>query len=76
LQTVTLTIHNTAPAGFNCLVIQIGAGQVTIAAQATGSVLNRSTQTKIAGQYGMDSIYVVSNAGTAPQVYLAGDTGA
>jgi hypothetical protein len=72
----TLTIHQAAAADFNVLVIQAGAGQVTIAAGGTGAIKNRSTQTKIAGQYGMVSCYVLSNAGTAPQVYLAGDTGA
>jgi hypothetical protein len=72
---ITLTVHQAAAAGFNCLIIQLGAGQVTVAAGGTGNVRNRSGHTKLAGQYGMGSIFVVSNAGTAPEVYLAGDTG-
>ena len=73
---ITLTVLSTAPAGYNCLLIQTGAGQVTIAAGGTGNVRNRSSHTKIAGQYGMVSVFVVSNAGTAPEVYIAGDTAA
>lgn len=72
---ITLTIHEDAAAGFSCLIIQKGAGQVTVAAGGTGNVRNRSSHTKLAGQYAMGSIFVVSNAGTAPEVYLAGDTG-
>ena len=73
---ITLTVLSTAPAGYNCLLIQAGAGQVTIAAGGTGNIRNRSSHTKIAGQYGMVSVFVVSNAGTAPEVYIAGDTAA
>jgi predicted secreted protein len=72
---ITLTVHAAAPAGWNCLLIQLGAGQVTIAASG-GNVRNRLTHTKIAGQYGMVSCFVVSNAGTAPELYIAGDTAA
>jgi predicted secreted protein len=72
---ITLTVHAAAPAGWNCLLIQKGAGQVTIAASG-GNVRNRSSHTKIAGQYGMVSVFVVSNVGTAPEVYIAGDTAA
>lgn len=73
---ITLTIHQAAPAGFNCLIIQLGAGQVTVAAGGTGNVRNYDSHTKLAGQYAMGSIFVVSNAGTAPEIYLAGNTGA
>jgi predicted secreted protein len=72
---ITITVHQAATAGFNCMIIQLGAGQVTVAAGGTGAVRNRSSHTKLAGQYAMGSLFVVSNAGTAPQVYLAGDTG-
>lgn len=73
---ITVTIHQGAAAGFNCLVVQKGAGQVSFAAGGTGAIRNRQSHTKIAGQYGAATIYVDSNAGTAPQVYLAGDTAA
>jgi hypothetical protein len=71
---ITLTIHAAAPAGFSCMIVQKGAGQVTIAAGGTGNVRNQSSHTKLAGQYAMGTIFVESNAGTAPEVYLGGDT--
>jgi hypothetical protein len=71
----TLTVHSTAPAGWNCLVIQQGAGQVSIVASG-GNVRNSASQTKLRTQYSVATLYVLSNAGTAPEVYLAGDTGA
>jgi len=72
---ITVTVHDTAAAGFNLLVIQKGAGQVTIAAGGTGTVLNASGDTKTSGQYAMATVFVEANAGTAPQVYLGRDTG-
>lgn len=73
---VTLTVHQAATVGFSCLLYQKGAGQVTVAAGGTGSVLNRQSHTKIAGQHGVASVWVESNAGTAPQVVFGGDTAA
>lgn len=70
---VTLTIHQTAPAGFSVAVLQKGAGQVTIAAGGTGAVRNRYSFNKTSGQYAMASVYVESNTGSAPQVYLGGE---
>ena len=70
----TLTVIANAPAGYNFGVIQSGAGQVTIA--SNGNVRNRSTHTKIAGQYGIGTVFVLSNTNTAPEAYLAGDTSA
>ena len=69
----TLTIHAGAPAGFSICIIQLGAGQTTITASG-GAVHNRQSQTAIADQYGVVSAIVVSNAGSAPSVLLAGDT--
>jgi hypothetical protein len=73
---ITLTVHQGAPAGFNCLIIQLGAGQVTVAAGGSGNIRNYNSHTKLAGQYAMGSIFVVSNAGTAPEIYFSGNTGA
>lgn len=73
---ITLTLHEDAAAGFSCLIIQLGAGQVTVAAGGTGHIRNFDSHTKLAGQYAMGTLLVVSNAGTAPEVYLAGNTGA
>ena len=73
---ITLTVHQGAAAGFNCIIIQLGAGQVTVAAGGTGNIRNFDSHTKLAGQYATGSVVVVSNAGTAPEVYLSGKTGA
>jgi len=71
---ITLTVGSTLPAGFNCLIIQKGAGQVTVAAGGTGNVRNFDTHTKLAGQYAIGTLFIESNAGTAPEVYFAGNT--
>ena len=47
----TITIPSGLVAGFNCLVVQKGAGQVTIAAAGGVTLSNRSSQTKTAGQH-------------------------
>lgn len=74
---IAVTLHKTAPVGFNMVGVQMGAGQVTYAAEAGGSLRNRSSQTKIAGQYGVTSLYVRTNAGgSAAEWVLSGDTGA
>lgn len=49
---ITLTIPAGLPTGFNCTVIQMGAGQVTF----SGTYFNRSSFTKTASQYAMVSI--------------------
>lgn len=46
---ITLTVNTGLPAGFNCTVLQKGAGQVTLAGSATKS--NRQSHTKTAGQW-------------------------
>jgi hypothetical protein len=71
---LTLTVHATAPAGWNCLWEQDGAGQLSIAASG-GTIHNASGQTKARTQYSAGSLLVLSNAGTAPVVLLLGDTG-
>ena len=73
---ITLTIHSGALADFHCMIVQKGAGQVTVAAGGTGNIRNFDVHTKLAGQYAMGSIWVESNAGTAPEVYFSGNTGA
>lgn len=47
---ITLTVPASLPAGFNCTLVQIGAGQVTIAASST-TINNQGGFTKIKGQY-------------------------
>ena len=73
---ITLTIPNSLIVGFNCLIVQLGAGQVTVAAGSGATLRNRSSHTKIAGQYGLGTIAVLANAGSAAIAYLGGDTAA
>ena len=49
---ITITIPNGLPVGFNCTVVQMGAGQITFA----GTYLNRGNFTKTASQYAVVSI--------------------
>ncbi len=49
---ITITIPSGLPAGFNCTIVQMGAGQVTFA----GTYLNRGNFTKTASQYAIVSI--------------------
>lgn len=49
---ITISIPTGLPTGFNCTVVQMGAGQVTF----SGTILNRTGFTKTASQYSVVSI--------------------
>jgi hypothetical protein len=49
---ITITIPTGLPTGFNCTLVQMGAGQVTF----SGTYLNRTGFTKTASQYSVVSI--------------------
>jgi hypothetical protein len=66
---ITLTINTGLGDGFNCLIVQKGIGQITIAGTATK--INRQGHTKTAGQYAVVSIVHIGSE----QVIIAGDTG-
>jgi hypothetical protein len=66
---ITLTINTGLGDGFNCLIVQKGAGQITMVGTATR--INRQNHTKTAGQYAVVSIVNIGNE----QVIVAGDTG-
>lgn len=67
---IDVTIPSGLGIGFNCMVIQLGAGQVSFLTSST-TLHNRQSQTKIAGQYG-----IVTLIATTTNVFdLAGDTG-
>lgn len=70
---VTLTLPNSLPAGWECSVLQLGAGQVTVAVTG-GNLRSRDSHTKTAGQYAQVYMVVYANAGTSPQVAFSGDT--
>ena len=66
---LNLTVPSGLGAGFNCSVIQKGAGQVTFVASST-TINNRQSHTKIAGQYGVATLVAY-----ADNIFvLAGDT--
>ena len=52
---ITLTIPAGLTAGFNCMIVQYGAGTVTIAGSGV-TVVNRSNYTKTGGQYAIVTI--------------------
>lgn len=61
---VTLTVPSTLPAGFNCIVSQIGAGQVTVAA-GTSATVTAYQGAKTPGQWGEIAVRVRGTAGVA-----------
>jgi len=74
---ITVTVPNSLPAGFNCLFTQVAAGQVTLAAGSGATQRQRSGLTKTAGQWAIVSMYVRANVGgTSAEYILAGDMSA
>lgn len=74
---ITVTLPNSAPVGFCVTYVQSGAGQVTFSAASGATLQNRQSHTKIAGQWGMVTLYVRANSGGTSAVYvLGGDTAA
>lgn len=72
---IGVTLPNDAAIGFQCAVVQGGAGQITFTAESGGALRNRQSHTKTAAIYGTVSLFVVTNAGgTAAEWLLAGDT--
>ncbi|MFN7929884.1 MAG: hypothetical protein U0Y68_18450 [Blastocatellia bacterium] len=66
---ITVTVPSGLGAGFNVLLVQIGAGQVTVSPSST-TINNRQSQTKIAGQYGVANLVCY----TANVCAFGGDT--
>lgn len=72
---VTLTLPSSLAVGWECLIFQLGAGQVAVAVSGTGAALrSHNNHTKTGGQYAQAYLWCYANAGTAPQVALSGDT--
>lgn len=72
---VTLTLPNSLYVGFQCRVIQYGAGQITFTPASGAFRRNRQSHTKAAGQYAVCALEVVANSGGAAAEYvLSGDT--
>ena len=66
---ITLTIPSGLGDGFNCLIVQKGAGQITLSANDT-SLINRQNHTKTAGQYAVISIVNIGS----DNIIVGGDT--
>lgn len=65
---ITLTVP-TLFDGFNCLIVQGGAGKITVSGSGT-TIRNRSSHTKSAGQYAECGIRI-----DGTDAYFSGDTG-
>ncbi|MDA0326962.1 MAG: hypothetical protein O3C41_07675, partial [Bacteroidetes bacterium] len=66
---VTLTVPSGLGDGFNCLIVQKGAGQITFSTSGT-TLINRQSHSKTAGQYAVVSIVNIGNE----NIILGGDT--
>lgn len=72
---VTLTLPNSLPVGFNCSVMQGAAGQVIFSPASGATRRNRQSHTKSAGQWAVCTLQVVTNSGGSSAEYvLNGDT--
>jgi hypothetical protein len=60
---VTVTLPNSLPAGFNCVLVQEGAGQVTFATASGATKQSPGGASKTAAQYGSVALLVKANAG-------------
>ncbi len=60
---VTVTLPNSLAAGFNCVVVQEGAGQITFAAAGGATKQSPSGNSKSSTQYGSVSLIVKANSG-------------
>ena len=67
---ITLTVPTALGAGFSCLLVQLGAGTVTVAAGASATVNSRGALLDLNGQYAVASLIPTATADT---YILAGD---
>lgn len=75
--TVTLPQQSTEtlPEGFNCIIRQLGAGQVTVAVEGTDTLLSKGSAVKLDAQY--SSVQVdIQTAGSPNTWFMAGDISA
>lgn len=66
---ITLTFPRTLPVGFNCAILQAGAGQVTAAAGTSANIRSSNAYTKTAAQWSLIGIL----CDTTGNFILAGD---
>ena len=53
---ITITIPTGLPTGFNCMVLQYGAGQITFTGAVGVTIINRNSYTKTLGQYAIATV--------------------
>jgi hypothetical protein len=53
---ITMTIPAGLPTGFNCMVLQYGAGQITFAGASGVTIINRNSYNKTIGQYALATV--------------------
>ena len=72
----SLTVpEDTLPAGFNCMIVQIGAGEVTLtAASGNVNIRNRNSHTKTADQWAVMTLICI-DATTDANVFVSGGDG-
>lgn len=70
---VTLTLPNSLPVGWECVIMQLGAGAVTVSVP-DGNLRHMNTHVKTGGLYAQAYLFVYANAGSAPEVAFSGQT--
>jgi hypothetical protein len=70
---VTFTLPNSLSVGWECVIMQLGAGAVTVSVTG-GNLRHLSSHTKTGGVYAQAYMFVYQNAGTSPQVAFSGQT--
>jgi len=68
---ITVTLPASLGVGFECVIVQAGAGQITLSAASGASIRNRSSFTKTVAQYSPISLVVLTNSGGSAAEYLA-----
>lgn len=53
---ITLTIPAGLPMGFNCMILQYGAGQITFSPASGVTIINRNSYNKTIGQYALATV--------------------
>lgn len=70
---ITFTIPNTVPVGWECVIMQLGAGSVSVTVTG-GNLRHLESHTRTAGLYAQAYLFCYANAGTAPQIAISGQT--
>jgi len=73
---ITLTLPEdgteTLESGFNCIIRQLGAGQVTVAVEGTDTLESKGSATKLVGQYS-EAVIDLQDASDPHTWFMAGD---